>query len=234
MSASLRRARWILFGAVILAVLGLISLLRYTGWSLASLTPSKIREFVLSFGAWAPVAYLTLYGQPLVPLPASVLMMAGGLAFGPSLGLVMALSAATIRACAQFGLARWLGRDALTRLLRGRASLLDHYLGDHGFRTVLLIRLIPNFPCDIQNFGLGCSRVKFVPYALATLVGLLPVVWAFVNLGDAIAGPRRFWQAIGVLVALAAFGVVRLLRRRPASGAAPLSTTVESAEVPRV
>lgn len=227
------RSRWILCGVLLLvAAAGLIGLLQYTGWSLASLRPGHIREFVLSFGAWAPAAYLVLYGQPIMPLPASVLMMAGGLAFGPTLGLVMALSAATIRAGGQFGLARWLGRDALTRLLRGRAALLDHYLGDHGFRTVLLIRLIPNFPCDIQNFGLGCSRVKFVPYILATLVGLLPIVWAFVSLGDTIAGPRRFWQAIGVLIALIALGVVRLLRRRPSGAVAPMPMA-QPAEAPR-
>jgi len=164
-----------------------------------------VRAFVLSFGIWAPAIYLVTYGQPIVPLPASVMTITGGLAFGPLWGTLAAVVGGTTRACTQFGVARLLGRDAVAKLLRGRAASLNASLGRDSFRAVLLIRLIPNFPFDIQNYGLGFSQVRFGPFALATLLGIVPASFAFVYLGYSLTDPKQAWKlllAILVLVGL--------------------------------
>ena len=216
----MRRGRLQLLALALLA-LGIGWAARALGWRPSDLTPDRVRAFVLSFGAWAPAVYLLAYGQPIVPLPASLMTITGGLAFGPVWGTMAALGGATIRACAEFGVARLLGRKAVARLLKGRVASLDQQLGDNGFQAVLLIRLIPNLPFDVQNYGLGFSRVRFRPYVLATVLGMLPGAFAYVYLGYSLTDPANLWKlllAAGIIAAL--FVAQRAWKRHRAARAA--------------
>jgi uncharacterized membrane protein YdjX (TVP38/TMEM64 family) len=161
---------------------------------------------MLSFGAWAPLVYLVIYGQPLVPLPVSVLAISGGLAFGSLWGTLAALGGGSLRACTQFGVARSLGRDAVKKLLQGRIAALNQTIRGQGFSVVLLIRVIPNLPYDMQNYLLGCSDVRFGPYALATFLGIIPSSFAFAYLGNSLTDHGQAWKLL--LAILLVIGMV--------------------------
>ena len=51
----------------------------------------------------------------LLLLPGSILVIAGGIVFGPLLGTLLSLIAATLASSCSFLLARWLGRDLLLK-----------------------------------------------------------------------------------------------------------------------
>jgi len=210
-------------GLLVALILGLTAGLRALGVDVTHVTPERVRAGILSFGPMAPFVYLAVYGQPLVPLPASILSMAGGLAFGPVWGLLAALAGATTRACSQFLLARRLGREAVARLLTGRVAALDQKIGANGFQAVFWVRLIPNLPYDVQNFALGFSRVGFGPYAAATVVGILPASVAFTYFGDSLTDLGRLWKVL--LGALLVFGVL-VVQRRFAARSRPSSRPV--------
>jgi uncharacterized membrane protein YdjX (TVP38/TMEM64 family) len=197
------RSAWAGVAALVLVVLGLVWALRAMGIDVTALTPEMVRGFVLSFGIWAPAIYLLVYGQPLVPLPASVMTITGGLAFGPLWGTLAAVTGATTRACGQFLVARLLGREAVAALLKGRVASLDARLGRNSFLAVLVIRFVPNLPFDVQNYGLGFSRVRFAPFALATLLGILPWTFAFVYLGYSLIDAANRWKLLLALVIMA-------------------------------
>ena len=209
------RSLWIRLALLALFLASLVWGLKALGLDVGDLTPERVRSFVLSFGVWAPVIYLGVYGQPIVPLPASVLTITGGLAFGPAWGTAAALTGGTIRACGQFLIAKRLGREAVAKLLKGRLAAVDERIGAHGFVAVLLIRLIPNVPFDLQNYGLGFSRVRFSPYALATFLGMIPGSFAFVYLGYSLTDPKQLWK-LGVAVLLI-IGLILLKSLRPAA-----------------
>ena len=177
--------------------------LRALGGHVGGLSPERVRGFVLSFGPWAPVIYLAAYGQPIIPLPASLMTIAGGLAFGPAWGTAAALAGATLRACSEFGVARLLGREAVAKLLKGRVAALDQRIAAHGFQAVLLIRLIPSFPFDMLNYGLGFTRVRFLPYAAGTVLGMIPGAFTYVYLGYSLTDPRNLWK-LGLAIAMIA------------------------------
>ena len=189
-------------GAVfVLLIVGLGWLMKLLGFDVTTLTPERIGTFVRSFGVWAPLVYLVGYGQPIVPLPASIMTITGGLVFGPLWGSLAALTGATIRACTEFLVARLLGREAVAKLLKGKIASLDQKLGENSFKAVLLIRLIPNLPFDVQNYGLGFSRVRFWPYVIASFFGILPGCFAFVYLGYSLTDPKQIWK-LGLAIAL--------------------------------
>jgi len=195
------RAFWVKLGVLAVCLASLFFGLQALGIRPADVTPGTIRAFVLTFGVWAPVVYLDAYGQPVVPLPASVMTITGGLAFGPAWGTLAALTGATIRACTEFLVARLLGREAVAKLLKGKAASLDQRIGEHGFQTVLLIRLIPSLPFDMLNYGLGFSRVRFAPYALASFLGIIPGSFAYVYLGYSLTDPKQLWK-LGLAILL--------------------------------
>ena len=193
---AMQRSKWVKGGLFLLVAVGVGWMLKAVGVDVTQVTPDRVRAFVLSFGVWAPAVYLLAYGQPIVPLPASVMTITGGLAFGPLWGAITALGGATIRACSEFFVARLLGREVVARLLKGKIAQLDQQIGVHGFKTVLLIRLIPNLPFDVQNYGLGFSQVCFGPYALASFLGMIPGSFAYVYLGYSLTDPKQIWKLL--------------------------------------
>ncbi len=199
MEEHLNRSTWVKFGILALFLVGVVLGLKAIGIDVTQITPNRVRAFVLSFGTLAPLVYLGAYAQPLVPLPASIMTAAAGLAFGPIWGMVAAVAGATARACGQFLVARLLGREAVEKLIKGRLARLDQQVGQHGLKAVLLVRLIPNVPFDMQNYGFGFSQVRFSAYALGTLVGILPGSFAYVYLGYSLTDVRNSWK---ILVAI--------------------------------
>ena len=201
-----------------IGVAGIIGLHRH-GVHLRDLTPFRIREFILSYGWWAPVVYLSVYGQPVIPLPASIMIMAAGLAFGPIAGSLLAIAGSMVRALIQFGLVRVLGRDTVRHVLKGRLATLEAAVGRHGFQTVLAIRLIPTgMPFDLQNVALGLSPVSLTAYTIATLVAMIPATIVFVIVGHSVTDLHQWWKVVLAIVAVAGLGMCQrwfASRRRP-------------------
>lgn len=193
---------WIKILGILLAATILWLFLRGMGMGLGAVSPERVQGFVKSFGAWAPVMYWMIYAQPAIPIPAAAFTLAGGLAFGPVWGTILVWTGALVRAVLEFVIARCLGQRAVSALLRGRVSQLNQKLGENGFQAVLLIRLIPNLPFDVQNYGLGLSRVKFIPYFTASALGMIPATIAVVYLGYSLTDPGHIWKLIFIVLVL--------------------------------
>ena len=190
------KSPWVKLGVLVALIIGAGWLVHACGLRVSDITPEKIRGFVLGFGGWAVAVYVAAYGQPVIPLPASIMTAAAGLAFGLWRGTLAALVGVMARACTQFALGRALGRQAIASLLTGRAAALDRRLGERSFMAVFLIRLIPNFPFDVQNYALASSQVRFAPYAAATFLGVLPGTVLYAWVGHSISEPRHLWNLV--------------------------------------
>ncbi len=226
------RAQWtgVKLGGCVLGMAALLGIVQRLGIPWSRLTPEQVRAAVLAWGWWSPLAFFLLYAQPLVPLPISVMGMAGGLLFGVWGGGALTLIAAVIRACGQFVLARTCGREAIQMLLKGRLATWDARLGRQGFQAVLWVRLVPNFPYDIQNLVLGCSSVSLGAFALGTLVGLIPSMFLWVYLGQTLTDLANLLRVIAVLLAITA--VWLLQRRLRAARASPAAGATQPARTP--
>ena len=97
-------------------------------------------------------------------------------------------------------------------------------LAEHGLRTVIWIRLL-FFLFPPAHWILGLSQVRFAPFAVGTVIGLLPgmMLWTFVGvealdrLGDQ---PRGVWLLIAAAL-LGLFLAQRLRARRRLGEAGP-------------
>lgn len=200
-------------------VAALFVLLRQFNVDFSNITVEKFKEKIDSFGIWGPVIYIVLYVfRPLILFPAAIFSASAGVIWGLE-GLIYLLIGANLSATAEFFFARYAARDAVAKLVKGRAQQLDKAIERRGFLTVLLVRLIPNVAWDIQNLALGLTKVKFRDYFLATLIGILPASFALVYFGasfiSVLTNPKHFWKIIvatGLFVGI--YFLQRFLRER--------------------
>jgi uncharacterized membrane protein YdjX (TVP38/TMEM64 family) len=173
--------------------------------------PQEIRTAIQSAGSIGPLLYLLIYSiAPTFFFPSWVLSVAGGLAFGPVWGTLLTLIGATIGATLAFFVARYLGRDFVARLLKGRFKMLDDKLAARGFQVIFFLRLIPLVPFDVLDYIGGLSKISVRDYVLGTFLGIIPGTFAYVYLGHSLTDiySWQFAVAVGFLVLLALIPVL--------------------------
>jgi uncharacterized membrane protein YdjX (TVP38/TMEM64 family) len=169
--------------------------------------PEEIRGALRSLGPMGPLFFVMIYSLgPTVFFPSWVLTVAGGLAFGMVWGTVLSLIGATSGATIAFFVSRFLGRDFVGRILKGRYKALDDRIAEHGFEVIFFLRLIPLVPFDVLDYIAGVSRISVRNYLPATVLGIIPGTIVYVNFGTALTDVTswRFAGAVTLLVLLAA------------------------------
>ncbi|MEE9274192.1 MAG: TVP38/TMEM64 family protein, partial [bacterium] len=180
--------------------------------ALAGFTAENVTRAVRGFGPLAPLIFVLFYALATVLLlPGSVLTIAGGLLFGPLLGMPLNVTGATLGATGAFLVARYGGRDMVERFLSGRLKAFDAKAAENGFRVIFYLRLIPLVPFNGLNLAGGLSPIRLRDYVLATALGILPGAFAYTYLGDAVGELLRGRFSNRVWIALAVFAAAALL-----------------------
>ncbi len=208
------RQPWLRF-ALLVAILGAAA------GSLLLWSPTSLLDGGLSDGTpwyWRAPLFTAVYAVGTVAFfPRPALNAAAGLLLGVQEGLLLAVLGTTLGAAIAFGLARWLGQDALRRLLRGRMlQAVDRHFTDQGFRSVLLLRLFPGLPFQAANYGAAVSGVRFGSFIGATALGVIPVTAVYVSA----AATAREPGSAGFLLSVGALGLLGLASLVPLGRAA--------------
>ncbi len=181
-------------------------------------------------GAWAPAIFVLLYVVTTVlMLPAVVLTLGAGAAFGLPRAFVVVSVGATLGATAAFLIGRYMARDLVASRVAGSARLgaLDEAMAREGWKIVALTRLSPVLPFVVLNYVFGLTRVSLRHYVLASWLGMMPAIalYAYIgslagDLASAAAGGRARapweWAAygVGLLATLAVTVYVTRMARR--------------------
>ena len=170
----------------------------------------ELKGWVESYGDWGPVIFILVYIMATVmALPASALTIAAGALFGSFWGIIYVSIAATPGAAICFLISRRFGRSAFAHWLAGKQKLqrLDRLIEAHGAMVVSLTRLVPVFPTNVLNYGLGLTRVKFSTFLIFTWLCMIPSNVLFVVGTDAVVRTVREghvpWTLVCVVVLMA-------------------------------
>lgn len=189
------------------------------------LDEENLRGWIDSYGAMGPVVYMLIYSvAPSLMLPGLPLTVVGGILFGPVWGSVYVIFGATVGASIAFLIARYLGREWVEGMVKGRLKELDAGVEAKGWKIVAFTRLIPLFPFNFLNYAFGLTRIKFTHYVAASFIFMLPGVVAYVvfssSLLDVFKGKVSKEFVIGVVlvvtVSLLPLLYKKLKRRQPA------------------
>ena len=132
------------------------------------------QEVVRSYPA-AFLLVLAIYLLATVVLfPMTMLNVATVLTFGPFLGNAYALAGWLLSSAVGYGTGRMLGQEMLHRIVGPRLDRLILQVEQHGFLTVLTIRVLPVAPFTLANLFVGASGIRFHDFILASVVGRIP------------------------------------------------------------
>lgn len=177
-----RQHRWWVWatGVLLVIALAILGLLSPVGTWI-----DAFRGWVESLGIWGVLVFALVYIlATIVLLPCAPLSIVAGLAYGVwafPLVIVAAMTGASLA----FQIGRHLARE------RVRSWAMDHPRGDavidavseQGWKVVLLLRLSPLIPFNVQNYLFGVTAISFTQYAIATAVGILPGAALFISIG---------------------------------------------------
>jgi uncharacterized membrane protein YdjX (TVP38/TMEM64 family) len=196
-------------------------------WATLSRHSAALRHWVNARPVLAPFTYVVLYtiATALSVPEAAVITVAGGFLFGALAGGICAVLGATAGSIILFLAARSAFAAPMARKGGRVVQTIRAGLQRDGFSYLLAIRLIPVFPFWLVNIGAALGGMRLLPYAAATLIGILPgtfvFAWIGAGIGDVLAGggtpdltlifsPR----ILGPMVALALLSLLPVFWRR--------------------
>ena len=182
-----------------------------------------LQGYVKGLGAAGYIVYALVYALCCVLfVPASLLTLGAGVIFGLVEGTIVVVVGATLGAVASFLLARGVMRRKVEGMTAGNEKFqaLDKAIGREGAKIVFLIRLSPLFPFTYINYGFGLTGVRTLPYAIATLFGIIPGTFAFVYIGSLLAtaagdasGTQKAVQIAGLAITIVVTVLVTRIAR---------------------
>lgn len=177
------------------------------------LQQDKLQTLIASYGALAPAIYILIYAlAPVLFLPGLPITIVGGIAFGPVWGVVYTITGATIGASLAFLVARYVARDWVASKLTGpKWEKLDSEVAQHGWKVVAFTRLIPAFPFNLLNYAFGLTRISFIPYAVTSLICMLPGCIAFIVFSSSLLGLIKGKISATALLGIALVVLVSLI-----------------------
>lgn len=153
------------------------------------------------------------------PIPfISAFTMLSGYFFGNMVGLLVvsfmsALGCTVLFLITRYGLRRWVNLHFGERLQQITGIHTD------GFTTALSLRLIPGMPFSIPSITLGLGQLNVLTFYWATQIGLLPILFVYVNAGRSLSEVQSVGDVLSIqlivsmlLLALVPF-LLRLLQQ---------------------
>src|ERR671911_3175956 len=145
-----------------------------------------LRDYIVSFGLWAPVAscFLMVLQALVAPVPSFLITFANGLAFGVFWGWMLSLFGHVLAAAVCFGISRALGRVPV-EVLVGRTGLesADSWFARWGVYAVFAGRLLPGVAFDAISYAAGLTNMRFRNFLVATILGIVPQTFLYSYLG---------------------------------------------------
>ena len=173
-----------------------------------------LQHLILQSGTLGYGLYIALFIVATVCLmPGSILVLVGGIVFGPWVGTLLSLVAATLASALSFLLARLLGRTLLLNYVGHTATFqaIERGIARNGVDFLILTRLIPLFPYNIQNYAYGLTAIPFWPYTLISALTTLPGIFIYTFMASTLAvdGITLFFVLKLSLAGLALFALVQ-------------------------
>ncbi|HEY9225175.1 MAG TPA: VTT domain-containing protein [Gemmatimonadaceae bacterium] len=192
-------------GALVLLLIVAAIVAQHMGWFDFGHALSRIEELRRKHTtAGFAVLFVLLFGiVTALGVPATPFTVAAGALFGAWQGTLLAFIGAMISIVLGYWIARTVGRDKITAWMMRFESGNSAVSEARGFWGMVRIRLLPMVPLGLASFVSGLARAPFIPYLVASSIGVIPSIFVYAYFADALVGgasAARF-AAIKALVA---------------------------------
>lgn len=211
----------ITFAFIILLILVLN---HYFGWSDYLSNADNLmflKETVEEHFLWALCIYivLTIIGCVVLALPGITFAVAAGILFGPFMGIFACLIATTLGAMLAFLVGRFFLKESVKPMLEKNRLLKRLLFSEDGKSDMIILmitRMVPLFPYNLQNFAYGITDIGFWKYSIFTFIFMLPGV-SFFTIGSAgltAEGDKwKYFLTAGILAVLVTAAGILIQRK---------------------
>ena len=201
----------------LLILLALVLFASQLFWNIESFfQPQFIESWLSRTGVFAPVVYMITMALAVVisPIPSLPLDIAAGVFFGPYLGTLYSVIGAAGGAMASFAIARMLGREFIERFLGGHVNFCAKCSDRVLTKIVFLSRLIPVVSFDVVSYGAGLTRMSAARFALATVLGMIPLTFVYNYFGSVLVVGKKLTIVLGIVMVILFFLIPTWIERK--------------------
>lgn len=130
---------------------------------------------------------ITIVGCVVLALPGITFAVLAGMMLGPVYGIFACLFATTLGAAIAFLVGRFFLKDSIKPMLEKNKLLKKLLFSEDGKSDIVILmitRMVPIFPYNLQNFAYGITNIGFFEYTLYTFIFMFPGV-SFFTIGAA-------------------------------------------------
>ncbi len=207
----------------ILLIAAILILNHIFGWSsyISDQNNLKLLEDIIEENRLlAVIIYIavTIAGCVVLALPGVTFAIAAGLLFGPVLGTICCSAATTIGAMFAFAAGRYFLKDSIKPVVLKNRYLKKWLFDESGRNEIFILmitRLVPIFPYNLQNFAYGITDIRFSTYSVCSLLFMLPgtAMYTVGTAGLADQENRVLYIGIAVVLAVAVIGLGAYLKK---------------------
>lgn len=168
----------------------------------------------------AAAAYvaLTVVGCVVLALPGVTFAVIAGLLFGPFLGTLCCSLATTLGAMLAFVAGRFFLKDSIRPVAMKNRYLKKWLFDESGKNEIFILmitRLVPLFPYNLQNFAYGVTDIRFSTYSVCSLIFMLPgtAMYTIGTAGLADKENRLLYIGIAAVLAVLVMGLGAFLKK---------------------
>ncbi len=209
---------------IFILLIAAILILNHTfGWSsyISGQGSLKLLEEILEENRpLAVIIYIavTIVGCVVLALPGVTFAIAAGLLFGPVLGTICCSAATTIGAMFAFAAGRYFLKDSIKPVVMKNRYLKKWLFDESGKNEIFILmitRLVPIFPYNLQNFAYGITDIRFSTYSICSLLFMLPgtAMYTVGTAGLADQENRVLYIGIAVVLAVIVMGLGAFLNK---------------------
>mgnify|MGYP000194896697 FL=1 len=211
-------------GIFVISVVLILLLNHIFGWSkhlLAQenieLLKTMVKENIL-LASFIYIA-LTIVASVLLAVPGVTFAIIAGLLFGPLLGTLLCSLAATFGAVFSFIVGRFFLKDSIKPMAIKNKYLKKWLFSENEYNdmfVLMITRLIPVFPYNLQNFAYGTTDMKLGKYTLGTFIFIIPgtAMYTVGAAGFADKNNRIMYIAMALLIAIIVSIIGYFLKKR--------------------
>ncbi|MDY0235391.1 MAG: TVP38/TMEM64 family protein [Gudongella sp.] len=213
---NINKSTWIKLG-VILILIGIYifvepvrNFVKRAVFILGMLDINAVKEYILSFGAWAPIVsfLLMIFQSVAAPLPAFLITFANAALFGWVKGAILSWSSAMAGAVICFYISKIYGRNTAEKFASKFAlEEIDKFFEKYGNYAILIARILPFISFDLVSYAAGLTSIGFWSFFWATGLGQLPATIVYSYAGDMLTGgAKTFVTGLFILFAVSILG----------------------------
>ncbi|HLD72144.1 MAG TPA: TVP38/TMEM64 family protein [Candidatus Nanoarchaeia archaeon] len=198
---------------LVILILAVIAVIYYLPDLKQFSSTTFIREYLVGFGFIGYLVFILLLFLAIVlPIPGTVVVLAGGYLYGIWLGSFLALIGVIIASIFSFWLVRYSGEPLLEKFVDAHhIKHFQHLFKKRGESLALISYLVPIFPSDSVSFLMGLTKISYHRFLALVIIGHIPRLLMVNYIGeDLYLGIT--WKTAILLAISGILGVIALFR----------------------